>query len=42
MSAISSSKQTIDKKLAQFLAEVRLEQEEVAAKALKKAPYDNK
>ena len=37
MSAISSSQRRMDEKLAQFQAEVRLGQEEAAAKAVKKA-----
>ena len=41
MSAISSSQRRMDKKLAQLQAKVRLKQDEAAAKALKKARYDN-
>ena len=41
MSTISSSQQRMAKKLAQFQEEVRLRQEEAAARALKKACYNN-
>ena len=41
MSPTSSSQQRMDEKLAQFQEEVRLRQEEAAAKALTKAHYNN-
>ena len=41
MGSISSLQQRMEEKLAQFQKEVRLGQEETAAKTLKKPRYDN-